>query len=253
MIEIFHATEPPAGPFDAGIVAAAVQIGSSSRDAETREYAWFTLRGVDDAYVVQPLLHSLANDPAENVRRAAALALGYLVDEPGVRDGLTRAAAYDPSPEVAAVCCLPTVREAARYALLTDEERRALALQTVLDEGLPAEQRLRPYRSSIDGRHVPLTDDAAQAVFDLGAGAADAVTRASAWHLLAAVRNPAFKPTLLEDLASHASANVRVGAAFALGHYREDPAVRAALERALDDPSRDVQREAREALARDVR
>ena len=249
MIELFHAAEPPKGPFDAGIVAAAVQIGSSSRDADTREYAWYVLRGVDDAYVIQPLLYALANDPAENVRRAAALTLGYFVDVPGVRDGLTRAATSDASPEAAPTCCTPTVREAARYALRSDAERRAFALQTVLDASLPAEERLRPFTSSIDGRDVPLDEAAARAVFALGVSEPSA--RSSAWHLLAQVRNADFKPTLLEDLASHPAENVRSGAVWALARYTDDPAVRAALERARNDSSRNVQRAAAEVLAGD--
>jgi HEAT repeat protein len=249
MIELFHATEPPQGPFDAGVVAAAVQIGSSSRNADAREYAWYVLRGVDDAYVIQPLLHALANDPAENARRAAALTLGHFVDMPGVRDGLARAATHDPSPEVAASCCIPTVREAARYALFSDVERRAFALQTLMNQSLPAEERLRPFTSSIDGRDVPLDATAARAVFALGL--ADPSARSSAWHLLAQVRNPDFKPTLLEDLASHPAENVRSGAAWALAQYRDDSVVRAALEQAQADSSRNVQRRAREALAGD--
>jgi HEAT repeat protein len=249
MIELFHATEPPKGPFDAGVVAAAVQIGSSSRDAETRRYAWHVLRGVDDPYVIQPLLYALANDPAENVRRAAALTLGYFVDAPGVRDGLARAATDDSSPEVAESCCVPTAREAARYALLSDVERRAFALQTVMDASLPAEERLRPFASSIDGRDVPLDEVAAQAVFALGV--ADPSVRASAWYLLAQVRNPDFRPTLLEDLASHPVENVRAAAAWALAQYADDPVVRSALEQAQSDSSRNVQRAAREVLAGD--
>jgi HEAT repeat protein len=247
MIELFHATEPPKGPFDAGVVAAAVQIGSSARDAGTREYAWYVLRGIDDAYVIQPLLYALANDSAENVRRAAALTLGYFVDAPGVREGLARAATDDPSPEVAASCCTPTARQAARYALLSDAERRAFALQTLMNDSLPAEERLRPFNSSIDGRDVALDEAAARAVFALGV--ADPSARSSAWHLLAQVRNPDFKPTLLEDLAGHPAENVRSGAAWALAPYRDDAVVRAALEQALTDSSRNVQRTAREALS----
>jgi HEAT repeat protein len=246
MVELFHATDPPKGPFDAGIVAAAVQIGSSSRDDDARRYAWHVLRGVDDSYVIEPLLHALANDPAENVRGSAALTLGYFVDVPGVRDGLARAASSDPSPDVAATCC--TVREAARYALRSEAERRAFALQTVLDAGLPAEERLRPYNSSIDGRDVPLDEAAARAVFALGL--AEPSARSSAWHLLAQVRNPDFRPTLLDDLASHPAENVRSGAAWALAQYVDDEIVRAALEQASNDSSRNVQRAAREVLER---
>jgi HEAT repeat protein len=69
-----------------------------------------------------------------------------------------------------------------------------------------------------------------------------------AWHLLVAVGDLGFKPVLLEDLARHPAANVRLAAARALAQHRDDPAVRTALEQARSDSSRDVQRAAREAL-----
>jgi HEAT repeat protein len=249
LFDLLQETISTRAALDAGVVAAAVQLATSSRSAEVRERAWVALRGVDDTYVIQRLLHSLANDPAEAVRREAALALGYFVDAPGVHDALTRAAANDPSAEVAGACCTPTAREAARYALLSAEERRALALRTLLDESLPAEQRLRPFDSSLDGRDPPRVDEtAARAIFDVGARTEDSIARSMAWHLLVAVGDLGFKPVLLEDLARHPAANVRLAAARALAQHRDDPAVRTALEQARSDSSRDVQRAAREAL-----
>jgi HEAT repeat protein len=50
-------------------------------------------------------------------------------------------------------------------------------------------------------------------------------------------RNPAYLPTLLDDLSSHVDQEVRHSAARALAQYADDASVRAALEHALEtDP-----------------
>src|SRR5690606_18304694 len=130
------------------------------------------------------------------------LALGYLVDQPGVRDALTRAATEDASAESPVPCCIPSVREAARRALRSDIELRDSALSVVLDEALPSEERIRPLYQSIDGRGFPmqLSDEAAYAVFDIGRSAKDAMTRSRAWDALKGFENPDFTRTLLDDL-----------------------------------------------------
>lgn len=242
--------EPIPGAYDEATVAAVVQIGLTSSDARARQAAWNGLRGVRDSQAAQALATSLANDTDENVRRAAALALGYLVDEPGVRDALARAAAQDPSESAPVPCCIPSVRDAARRALSSDAQLRESALRTVLDETLTGEERVRPLHQSLDGRAFPvqLSDEAAKAVFAIGRDADDPIVRARAWEALAAVRNPAFMRTLAEDLAGHSAENVRTAAAAALRPYRDDPFVRAALERARGDALRSVQRAAQAAL-----
>lgn len=123
-------------------------------------------------------------------------------------------------------------------------------LRTVLDEMLPSEDRLRPVYQSVDGRAFPLEldDETARAVFDIGRGTEDAIIRSRAWDSLSGFRNGDFTPTLLVDLAGHTAENVRASAASALRPYVDDPAVRAALERARDDPSIGVRRSAQAAL-----
>jgi HEAT repeat protein len=66
--------------------------------------------------------------------------------------------------------------------------------------------------------------------------------------LLADVREPDFKAPLIADLAQHPAENVRTAAARGLTQLRDDPEVRTALERALNDSSVEVQRTARAAL-----
>jgi hypothetical protein len=244
------APEPIPGAFTEHVIAAAANIGTASPDAWGRSWAWRYLRGVRDPNLTQALLSSLASDGDANVRCQAALALGYLVDEPGVRGALTRATVEDPSTEPPARGCILSVRAAAQRALQSDDELRATSLRTVLDTTLPSAARLAPLHQSIDGRGLPtvLDQTAADAVFEIGRESADARIRARAWESLGGSALPAFTPTLIEDLAGHAAEDVRAAAAAALEPYAAEAQVRAALEQARADPALVVRRAAQLAL-----
>jgi HEAT repeat protein len=244
------APEPVPGAFTEAVVAAAANIGAVSPNATVRSYAWRYLRGVRDPNLTQALLHSLASDGDANVRCQAALALGYLVDEPGVRATLMRAAVEDPSTEPPTRGCILSVRAAAQRALQSDDELRAASLRTVLDTTLPSASRLAPLHESVDGRGLPtvLDETAAHAVFKIGRASADARIRARAWESLGSSALPVFTPTLLEDLAGHAADDVRAAAAAALEPHAEEMQVRAALEQARLDPALVVRRAAQLAL-----
>ena len=243
--------EPITEAYDEAVVAAAAQIGMTSPDAAARQAAWRGLRGVRHPYAIEALLHSLTNDADENVRCGAALALGYVGEEPGVTEALTRAAAEDPAEHPSGrPGCILSVREAAERALLSDAELRESALRTVLDETLPNAERIRPLYQSVDGRGfpVPLSDEAARVVFDIGRSAEDAILRSRSWDSLSGIRHPDFTQTLLDDVAGHPVENVRASAAAALTAYADAAAVRAALEQAQGDASMSVRRAARSAL-----
>jgi len=239
-----------AATFDEAVLTAAVQIGMTSRDADARATAWNALRGVTDPYIVQPLLYAVANDAAEDVRLAAALTLAPFIDQAVVRDALTRAAAEVPSETPKASRRTFTVRSAARLALRAGLEPADAVRGTVLDEALTPQERLVLLRP--DGvrslRLDQLGDEAVRAVFALGSSADDAEVRSRAWGLLGDVSERDFVPALLEDLERHPVEAVRAGAATGLRQHRDDPEVRAALDRALADPSLLVQRAARNAL-----
>ncbi|HET8698185.1 MAG TPA: HEAT repeat domain-containing protein [Gammaproteobacteria bacterium] len=245
---------PSAEAFDPAVVAAALQIATHSRQAEARARAWQWIRRLDvhDPLLAPPLLAALADDPAPEVRRVAALMLGSYLGEPGVADALAQAVADDPDDRPTQSCCVPTVRETARRALLFAEEPHAVVRKILLDESLPPHDRLMLYGP--DGVNLNLTglgDDAARAVFAIGANAADADIRQTAWLLIKDVRDPSFTRVLLDDLARHPSGDVRAAAAAALTLYRDAPGVSAALERAQRDPVDAVQQAARAALAGD--
>jgi hypothetical protein len=142
------------------------------------------------------------------------------------------------------------VRAAAQRALQSDDELRAASLRTVLDTTLPSEARLAPLHESIDGRGLPTELDSAsvQAVFLIGRDSAEAGLRARAWESLGSSALPEFTPTLIEDLARHASEHVRAAAATALEPYAKEMQVKAALEQARADSSLVVRRAAQLAL-----
>jgi hypothetical protein len=247
LTELHDGGKPMPGAFDSSVVAAAALIGSSSPDADARTVAWTYLHGVDDNYLVQPLMQALATDPSEDVRRAAARALNTFLDEPGVRDALLRAAAEDPSREPSVVCCLVTVRETAEWASVATADLPAFARGKLFDDSLPARSRLLWLSGwSPDGRFIFLRDlgaDAPAAVFDIGRNEQDPRVRQMAWKALSGrAHNAAFVPVLLDDLKNHPDEYVRSSAATALSNYIDLPEVQAAFEEARNDPSMEVRR-----------
>ena len=225
------------------IVVAAVELATIA--PELHASIWRAMYGVDNPYLIEPLLNSLVYDAAEHRRRAAASTLSTFATEPRVKAALEQAQANDVSD---------TVREAALNALLTDEEHDQRALQILFDETLTDRERLQA-TSILAGRNirdVPLTEDAAQAVFNIGASTTDPEIRSWAWGKLGrdGVDNPKFLAVLLDDLDSHPSDSVRSMAANALKQYADDSAVRTALERAESDSSFKVRLAAGRALGK---
>jgi HEAT repeat protein len=223
------------------IVLAAVELAPIA--PEMRGSIWFSLYGVDNPYLIDPLLDSLAYGPGDHARQQAAAALATFLDDPRVAAELRRVAENDISE---------ALRDKARQAMTTEADRDQAALQTLLDTSLPAKERLAAVRK-IRGRVVdelPLTDDAAQAVFEIGMSASDPDLRTSAWFILgrAQAKHAEFTSVLLDDLRHHPSDDVRTGAALALKTFIDEVAVRAALEQAQNDTAYRVRSTARDAL-----
>jgi HEAT repeat protein len=206
------------------------------------------LRVAKDPRLVQPLLRSLADDPDASVRMQAAYTLANYLDEPGVLAALRRAAAEDPDSKPAVICCIDTVREAAERASIADHEFNDWVRTKLLNESLPARSRLYALSNgSMDGRFVQslaeIGDDAANVVFRIGRQEQEPGVRALAWSALGrAAPDKSFVPVLLGDLNNFPDEYVRAAAAEVLTKHIDDPDVRAALERALDDPSMAVRR-----------
>jgi HEAT repeat protein len=226
------------------VVAAAVELAAIA--PEWRASIWRSMYGVENPYLVEPLIDSLTYDSADHIRRQAAASLHTFVAAPRAKAALAQAQANDPSE---------IVREAARRALSTDEEVDQQALQKLLDVTLPDRERLMA-TSLLEGpsaRSVQLTEEGARAVFDIGLNATDPGIRGSAWSRLgrSKVDDPSFTSVLLDDLANHPTDEVRSMAAYALAQYIDDPAVREALDQAENDASFVVRYAARKALGKD--
>jgi HEAT repeat protein len=224
-------------------------MGSKSVNADIRSSIWASMRGVDDASLVQPLLDALARDPDANARMQAALNLNTFLDRPGVREALLRAATQDSSKDAAMVCCVLTVREAAERASVADTDFKAWVNGRLLDSSLPNRSRLMNLQGGApDGRFLTLSvadfgPDAAAAVFDIGRYETNPGVRRMAWNALQhAAPNDAYVPVLLGDLTSSPDEYVRASAAQVLTSYTGNPQVRAAFERARSDPSMAVRR-----------
>lgn len=225
------------------VVAAAVELAAIAPG--WRASIWRSMYGVDNPYLVEPLIDSLTYDSAEHIRRQAAASLHTFVGEPRAKAALAQALASDPSE---------IVREAARRALSTDEEVDQQALRKLLDVTLSDRERLMAM-SLLEGRNarsVQLTKEAARAVFDIGVNATDPGIRGWAWSRLGRsdVDDPSFKSILLDDLANHPTDEVRSMAAYALAQYIDDSAVLAALGQAESDASFLVRYAARKALGK---
>jgi HEAT repeat protein len=238
---------------DKDVVAAAIQLGTRSSDAEVRSAAWRMLSGVDDPAIVQALLQVIANDQDRSVRYQAINAARKFLDVPGVRETLLRAAEQDTDSQPAVFCCMSTVRDHAERAAVPDSEFLAWARRKLLDETLPGRSRLITLiGGSSDGRFVGRLDrigsDAAGVVFEIGQRDPDPRVRAMAWDALyfgQADREFLSRdvvPLLLGDLRNSTNERVRAGAARILAGFKDNAEVSAALQRARTDSSIIVRR-----------
>jgi TolB-like protein/HEAT repeat protein len=231
------------------VVIAAVQIAMSSDESQVRGRVWREMAGVDDPYLIQPLLHALANDIDEGVRRAAAETLlrGFR-DEPEVRAALEYAAENDASE---------WVRNKIRLSILPEAERHEELLTIVSDSTKPDMERLGAAYDLLrsDGSPVTirgpkaLSREAIIAIMGLASTTGSRRTRSEALRLLRGADDPYLVEPLLIALANDSYEHVRDAAAEGLAEFLDEAGVREALEEALvNDPSPLVRKTAGESL-----
>lgn len=90
------------------IAMVAARLAAESDDVGVRSRIWYTMAGVGDPQLIEPLLKALSDDSHFDVRARAARTLVDYIDQPRVRDALDRARQNDSSERV---------REAARSVL----------------------------------------------------------------------------------------------------------------------------------------
>ena len=231
------------------VVIAAVQIAMSSDDSHVRWRVWRAMAGVDDPYLIQPLLHALANDIDEGVRRAAAeTLLADFLDEPEVRAALKYAAENDASE---------WVRNNVRQSMLPEAERHEELLTIVSDSTKPDAERLGAAYGLLSSDESPmsirgpkeLSREAISAIIGLARTTGSRRTRTQALRLLRGADDPSLVEPLLILLANDSYEHVRDAAAEGLVEFLDEAGVREALEEALaNDPSPLVRKRAGESL-----
>jgi HEAT repeat protein len=217
---------------------AAAQLAIYSDDFRVRAYAWSMMAGVDDPYLVQPLLHSLANDADEGVRRVAAETLKGFLDEPGVREALEYARDYDASERV---------RNEIHFSMLSTPDQQEESRAMALDTSLSANERMSAIRRvwyDEQGHSSALDEPLTAALVEVAKSADNRLTRALSWSMLSETADPNVVQPLLEALASDPDEGVRESAAKGLTQFPDQPAVREGLERALVNDSNEHVRDA---------
>lgn len=228
------------------VAIAAVQLAGSAADPEVRAAIWHTMASVDDPESVQPLLHALQYDDAERVRVAAARALRYILDTPGVRDALEDALAYDSSQRV---------RLEIQDVLQSDADRDASLIAVALDTTAKEYDRVRALARL---RHdefldpMPLSDDVIVSMIALAETSRSASIRRRVWFYLGDFfgdEGTYLIDSMLEALGREPDESVRENLVGALGRHLEHAGVRGALEHiATDDESPLLRKSARESL-----
>jgi hypothetical protein len=113
-------------------VAVATELARSS-SPDTRTKAWAILSDGVRLPIAQAMVDALLYDPEAMVRRQVVDGLANYLSEPNVRSALEGVAVDDASAEV---------RQRAKWLLLTNDERRALLVETLHDRGLAVSERV---------------------------------------------------------------------------------------------------------------
>ena len=238
-----------------------IEQGRLADDPAQRSNIWVRLRRTEHAAVVVPALtESVLYDPVDGVRMAALDSLMGYLETPGARETL-QAISIGEVPAA--------LRERASMYLRSPSEHQAYTVERLLDESLTDEERLAPLlaisladygdgssRSSeyIDDIQLPNTTAISAALIELAIRAVDTRTRTRLIERMYFAEGAEVVDQLLAFLSSDPDEEVREAAVESLAPRVDQERVRAALEVARqNDPSANVQAEARDALQRDAR
>lgn len=207
-----------------GEVAIAVaQLATESDEPAIRALLWQTMVSVGDPHLVDPLLYALASDAEARVRAQAAAALAVHLSAPGVLETLGDASEMDPDRHV---------REAARLAMASREEQRALLRLMAMDRSRPDRDRssaLYSLRSIYGEEPMPFDSELATAMVELATTSTSPRTRSSVWFSLGQMGGAAAAELLAEALSAEPEETVRETMVDALSRHIDEPGVREAL------------------------
>ncbi len=229
--------------YSGSVVVAAAQLGLESEDEGIRHSMWFTMAGVGDVYLVEPLLHSLKNDDDVWVRTQAATTLAGFLDEPGVRTGLDYARVNDTEK---------MVRKAANLSMLSDAEQKEYWKAIVMSPSESDQARMRAISDlQRDHRNAePLDDEIMQRAIALGTRSRDPRVRSRIWWNISKTGDTKVVEPMLQLLNNDPDERVRESVVVVLSHsFPEEPGVQEAIEGAkTNDSSPLVRKKAEEVM-----
>jgi len=213
---------------DAGHTAAvaAVEIVANAADADIRSRAWRAMidAGVDDPYLIGPLVDSLLQDPDETMRsHAAKLLVRKFADDQRVLAALDYAISNDASPRVTAL---------AKWEFLDETGRRAYVQSTLLNDDLAVTERFDILVADLADLHAYLDPQTALFALSRAADNIDQQRNAATRLDRESIDYQRMVPMLIGVLGENENVQLRITAALMLSRYADDPIVRAALERA---------------------
>jgi len=215
------------------VVKAAIELALTAEHPAMRASVWRDLDGRTEPVLIDPLLYVLKNEKNADVRAAAVGALGDFADASEVREALV-IARYSDAQE--------RVREAARYELLSPDEKWEELMLPAMSDSTPENDRvIALYRlfENAGALGQRLTETQSLELVMFAQSASEPKTRLTAWWALTNIGGPEVAPPMLEALMSDPNESVRESAAtFLGGAFFGEPGVAEGLRYvSVHDPS----------------
>jgi hypothetical protein len=205
----------------AAVAGAAIVLNSP--DPEIRGRTWQAMTGVEDDYLIGPLVDSLLLDPSDSVRvEATKLLAREYSDDPRAQSTLQHALTNDLSPRV---------RSHARWESLDSGERREYLAATLENPSLSDAERLQLITSDVDDYRDFINRQAMSSLIGIATRARPSSEAAASIADPGTVDAAQVVPLLLEFLKDRTvDESVRTSIAAGLSRHLAEPGVRETFE-----------------------
>jgi len=203
--------------------AAGAAIVLNSSDPEIRARAWQAMEGVEDTYLIGPLVDSLLLDPSDLVRVEATKLLAHeYSDDSRAQAALQNALLNDLSPRV---------RAHARWSSLDSEGRRQFLVASLGNPDLPDPERLVLITADVNDIRDFIDRRAVSSLIEIAIRARPSAEAAAGAAEPGTVVATEVVPILLEFLKDRTvNESVRASIASGLSRHLAEPGVRETFE-----------------------
>ena len=205
------------------VAIAGAAIVLNSPDPEIRGRAWQAMQGVEDGYLIGPLVDSLLLDPSDSVRvEATKLLAREFSADPRAQSTLQHALQNDLSPRV---------RSHARWESLDSDGRRQYLVATLGNPDLPDSKRLELITANVNDIDDFIDRRAVTSLIDIASRARPSSEAAAGNAAADGVDASQVVPILLALLRdSTINEGVRTSIASGLSRHLAEPGVRSTFE-----------------------